>query len=127
MSYLEKDKNKQPVLLAVSPAECGANKISRSFVGNDKNQPSDAVSQLSPDAFGYTSVPSALHLSHPFSIIYECAIFRNQVLTNIWRSAPPPSQWEAQETVKAEAGFMVLTAAWKWQGVEHNRNAEDSN
>lgn len=44
--------------------------------------------QFFPDAFGYISVPSALHLSDPFSMIYDLAIFHNQVLTNIWHSAP---------------------------------------
>lgn len=44
MRYLEEDKNQEPVLLAVSPTECGGNKISSSFVGSDKKQPSDVVS-----------------------------------------------------------------------------------
>lgn len=50
MSYSEEDKNKQLVLLAASPTEYGANKISGSFAGYDKNQPSDVVS-ATPSVF----------------------------------------------------------------------------
>lgn len=108
MSHLEEDMNKQLVLLAVSPTQSGANKISSCFAGYDKNQPSDVVS-ATPSVF-----PRCIWL-------HNCAVsftsFRS-LQRDLWfcnfpqpgayehLALGPPSQWEAQETVlrKAENG-----------------------
>lgn len=76
--------------------------------------------QFFPDAFGCITVPSALHLSDPFSVIYDFAIFRNQVLTNIWHSAPHHSG-------RPRKLFCVRRKMVKMTGAEAKRNAEDSN